>query len=172
MPDKEEIIPWEVGRLVRVREDHKPGFVQIHPHFVQPRQIWEPLKIFWRKKSNIRYWGNRGQNDEPRMPTTIDEWITALKMECAWELGDKGIHQRDIAKRQLLEGNSILMCTEVVVTPWKKRYRFAGGSVRRQRFSYVKLLATVNDVPMYLYRDISEWWDTRKIETWIFDVLA
>lgn len=162
---------YQVGQLLQLKTESP--FVQLHPHFVQPIQIWEPLKIFWSNKSNCYNWGEQLTGTPRPAPKGVREWVTAIKMECAWDVANKfKIDQRDLAKEIYLLPGDMLMTIEVIVTPWKKRYRFAGGSVKRQRFSYVKFLASYKDKPIYLFRDISPVWDTKKLNARDFHLLS
>ena len=161
---------YRVGQLLRLKTAH--SFVRLHPHFVHPNQIWEPLKIFWQSKSNRCGWGDRSQ-EKRYVPNDSKEWVTAIKMECAWDVGAKyKIDQRDLAGHVVLDSGDMMMVMEVIVTPWKKKYKFAGGSEKRQRFSYVKFLASYKSKPIYLYLDVSHMHGTFKsveLDDWLFE---
>lgn len=166
---------YKIGQLLQLRAEHT--FVKLHPYFVQPNQIWEPLQVFWDKKSNRDIWGVRDVMGPPALvPTGALEWVTAIKMECAWDVAAKyKIDQRDLAKEIYLIPGDMLMVMEVIVTPWKKMYRYAGGSVKRQRFSYVRFLATYRDKPIYIYHDVSHVYGTYiscGIDPELFDLLS
>jgi len=165
---------YRVGQLLQLKIAMH-GFVKLHQHFVHPGQIWEPLKIFWDCKENRYDWGVRVAGMPNSVPTGADEWVTAIKLECAWDVGcEYKIDQRDLAKEIIFCRGDMFMVMEVVVTPWKKQYRFAGGGEKRQRFSYVKFLVSLDGKPIYVYHDVSHLHGTHEsvgIDTELFKLL-
>jgi len=164
---------FKVGQLLRVKTDH--SFVKLHPQLDEPTVIWEALKTFWENNYSVRNWGERVTGMGRQVPKNTMEWVTAIKMECAWDMGAKEVHQRDLAKEVRLDIGDMLMVMEIIVTPWKKRYRRAGGGEKRQRFSYVKFLATQEGKAVYLHHDTSHMHGTFRatnIDENIFELLS
>ncbi len=162
---------WRVGQLVQTARPQVP-LAQLHPHFVQPKQIFEGLKLFWGKSSNLHAFGLRDldQPNDARFSRALPfpkEWQTALEMEYTWELKPTGIRREDICKIHGFNAGTVFMVTEVIATPWKKKY-MTTLDCRRHRFAYVKLLGPhpITGESTYFYDDISaNCRDTKMITT-------
>jgi hypothetical protein len=164
---------WAVGQLVTLKRPYV-SFAELHPYFVHPGQIWEGLSIFWSKKTNRKHWGRWPPMLEGReglVPYFPEEWNTALLLEY-----ENDLRGEEACTCLYLPDKATLLVLEVMVTPWKKKYRHrelaqsTSRKIKCQRFAYVKFLASVDGTPAYLYRDISSNWETLEIDERLFQV--
>ena len=163
---KTEACKWRVGQLVALVDPIHLN--ELHPFFVHPRQIWKGVSIFWnaRARRDRRF---QSMNANPsEIPRSHEEWYLALAVEYRSELGN------DVVRPWEMHEGDVLMVLEVIPTPWKKKYRHAGGGAKRERFSYVKLMSTPDGAnrPVFLFHDISADWATLLMDPLLFKVVG